>query len=187
VIFKANDIHRFLFSRENGPFLSEIQAHRNITFSCVAYLANSLLLVSRSLSISERRERILNGLHGLHHYAHAFWIEHFLQYAHLAGSLDSTEAEEVLSQVRRLLVFKRADWDAKIERNSIKVEPVQEDLDRLSVLSTASDIQNFVPQVLAFQQVLMLEGNKRSQKGIPLPQTNNSSINDPTQIFESTN
>ena len=117
------------------------------------------------MPIVERRERILSGLHGLHHYAHAFWIEHFLQYADLVGSLNSKEAEEVVTQVRRLLAFKKAAWVAKAGRNSMKIEPMQEDLARLSVLNTVSDLGDFVPQVLAFQQVLMQEDTRRSQKG----------------------
>jgi hypothetical protein len=144
-------------------------------------------LVSSYASIEDRRERILKGLHGLHHYAHAFWIEHFLKYAHLLGSLDSAEAAEVIKQVRRLLNFKKEDWVAKVGRNSIKIEPHQQDCERLAVLSTISDVADFVPEVLAFQQVLVQEDNRRSQKGILNASNPPNPLLTAVQIFENIN
>lgn len=68
---------------KSGPFLRKDQAHHDITFSCVSYLLTSLSLKTSGSTMEQRSLRILRGLHGLHHYAHEFWIEHILQYAKL--------------------------------------------------------------------------------------------------------
>jgi len=123
--------------------------------------------VSSTIEVKERQERILKGFHGLHHYAHAFWIEHLLQYANALGTLNSIQAQGLTAQVRHMLAFKKNDWITMVGEIALKRESETDDIpSRASILSSDSDIHEFVPQVLAFQRALFQEHRvQRSQKG----------------------
>jgi hypothetical protein len=164
----ANEILRFLLSEQSGPFINELQAHYNIAFSCASYLATSLCLASSTIDIKERQDRILKGFHGLHHYSHAFWIEHLLQYANSLDSQKSNDDQSLTAQVRHLLAFKKTDWISKVQEIALKRENESEEISsRALILSSDSDIHEFVPAVLAFQRALFQKHRvQRSQKGM---------------------
>jgi hypothetical protein len=73
-----------------------------MAFSCVSYLSSSLSLISPSMTDFEAENRIIKGYHGLHSYAHEFWIEHLLRFSFSKLCYSHADAEALIQQLNRL-------------------------------------------------------------------------------------
>lgn len=68
-------MHKF-----SGPFIQQPEAEYDLTLACVAYLRFSITLIDAEFSEEERTIRVSKGLHGIHLYAHEYWLDHLLSY-----------------------------------------------------------------------------------------------------------
>jgi hypothetical protein len=73
-----------------------------MAFSCVSYLSSSLSLISPSMTDFEAELRIIKGYHGLHSYAHEFWIDHLLRFRLSKLCNSSADAEALIQQLNHL-------------------------------------------------------------------------------------
>ena len=93
----------YLVHSQSGPFLEIAEAHFNVAMSCVINLTTCLDLVPKHDGIAEKdlEARVVTGSYGLQSYAHAFWVEHLLEY--LGGiSCVSSKAIELIALVENL-------------------------------------------------------------------------------------
>lgn len=59
-------------------------AHANMAFSCLAYLATSVSLISDTYDQHLRLKEVAQGTHGFCRYACTYWVEHLLKFLKLA-------------------------------------------------------------------------------------------------------
>ncbi len=151
---------RYILHPDSGPFLQETKSHYDVAFSCVTYLLTSLCFIYPSVPDDEIRRRIVKGYHGLHLYANEFWIEHVLQYAKMQKTTGSEILESFVSQLERLLQFRRESWS--LEPSSLSTSSLPGITGRSIVLSKVPEIQRLTSDILAFRVVLAQE--KHTQK-----------------------
>jgi hypothetical protein len=107
--------------------------------------------------MEQRSLRIIHGLHGLHHYAHEFWIEHILQYAKLRKMSNLDLPCQLYQQVTRLEAF----WKDSSFTQSEKLNPSSTLLslvsDRVSCLESFPALSKMVKSILLFRGLLAQE------------------------------
>lgn len=142
---------------KSGPFLRKDQAHHDIAFSCVSYLLTSLSLKTSVSTIEQRSLRILHGLHGLHRYAHEFWIEHILQYVKLRKISNLDLPFQLTQQLTGLEAF----WKESSSTPSEKLNPSSPLLalvsERVSCLESFPALSKMVKSILIFRGLLAQE------------------------------
>lgn len=153
----------------SGPFLSSVTAHCNITYSCISYLSTSLVLIDPTCTPNNARTRVLQGYHGLHHYADEFWIDHLLQYFKLKGSFDKV----LLVALERALQFQKYNLlqnnNAKFAKNTLPLS-LHKRFELISAMSGVPELRSFIQKILLFRthSALNENGTGMSQKGIRL-------------------
>jgi hypothetical protein len=143
---------RYILHPSSGPYLQEGHAHFDVAFSCVAYLSSSICLISPSMADFEAENRIIKGYHGLHNYAHEFWIHHLLRFSFPALCDSSTNAEALVQQVNCLSQSQRSLphlYDTQMA-NSNEVHSGSHE--HLPSWSQFPNIQQFLEKVLIFQK-----------------------------------
>jgi hypothetical protein len=83
------DRNRYILHVDSGPFISSLQAHYDITFSCLAVLDSSLhIATTSSFPVPQEalESSIAKGFFNLHQYATRFWMDHLGAY--LQGCAD---------------------------------------------------------------------------------------------------
>lgn len=150
IFSNTNESIRYVLNQVSGPFLSETTAHCNITFSCISYLSTSLSLIDPGRTPDEVRIQVLQGYHGLHHYADEFWMDHLLEYFKLKGMLD----QPLLSVIDKALEFQKYDLSQSSEEELDK-ESYPSSITKLMVLvsrmSATPEVQTFIRKLLIFR------------------------------------
>jgi hypothetical protein len=91
---------------------------------------------------------VLQGYHGLHHYADKFWIDHLLQYFKLRGGIDRL----ILVALEKLLPFQKYSVLQGNDRDLDKSTLPPSVTDRIELLSRMSDI----PEIKLFIRKLLI-------------------------------
>jgi hypothetical protein len=156
---------RYILHPSSGPYLQECHAHFDMAFSCVSYLSSSICLISPSMTDFEAENRIIKGFHGLHRYAHEFWIDHLLRFS-LSKLCDSpAETKALVQQVDCLSQSQSLPhlYDTPMA-NSIEVYSGSHE--HLSSWYQFPNIQRFLEKVLVFRKRLEQErSNTNSPEG----------------------
>ena len=149
--FLMTNLLRYIVQRQGAKaFIDVEQAHRNITFSCTAYLNTSLALHPIHSTEDQRAKLVASGFYGLQTYASKFWLQHFQKYLATRGE-DQPIAEELLSQLTLLLRYRK--------QNAVNTSSYQQTysssemaLNRLlpSFHKQHSAVKEFVAEVLEF-------------------------------------
>jgi hypothetical protein len=108
ISFLVMIVSRYLLHPLSGPQLSPFSAHRDIVFSCLAYLSTCSIFLGNS-SRDHLNRVVVKGYHNLYGYVHEFWIPHLLAYIELwevnGSSLE--EWDEVDKRLQALYHFER--------------------------------------------------------------------------------
>ncbi|KAH8587407.1 hypothetical protein B0O99DRAFT_733524 [Bisporella sp. PMI_857] len=83
----------------SGPFLHYHEAHYNLAISCINYLNMGHCFIDDTISDAERQFRVVNGFHGLHHYANKYWFQHLYQCVKCASPVPDDVLEDILEEV----------------------------------------------------------------------------------------
>ncbi|KAJ8067481.1 hypothetical protein OCU04_004825 [Sclerotinia nivalis] len=141
----------------SGPYLQESHAHFDMAFSCVSYLLSSMCLISPSIKDFEAENRIIKGYHGLHRYAHEFWIDHLLRFS-LSKLCDSPADTEALVQQVDYLSQSQKPLTKLYDNPRANSNDVHSGShEHLLSWSQSPNIQQFLEKVLVFRKVLEQE------------------------------
>jgi hypothetical protein len=86
----------------SGPFITALNAEKNISLTLVTYLCSSFALIDSQVRNEEKIVDVAKGFHGLHLYANEFWVAHFLEYIEVNAELDQRMLDSVLERVLAL-------------------------------------------------------------------------------------
>ena len=147
--------YRYILHIDSGPFLRKDIAHRNIAFSCAAYLTSSLCFIEPTISEYENRLRVVKGYHSLHRYAQEYWFEHLLEFARLRSTLTLSSDNDLIERVRALRRFEKEDLppEFSVELSCRDVSSS----DSNSILENEPEIQEFLDKVLVFRDIVNKE------------------------------
>ncbi|KAH7355340.1 hypothetical protein BKA65DRAFT_395437 [Rhexocercosporidium sp. MPI-PUGE-AT-0058] len=89
------------------PFIQLRKAHFDIAFACVCYLNSSLSLLPGRCPREDQIESVIDGFHGLFHYASQFWYMHLNEYCKGEGNQQVQLPEAMRAQLVKLLLFRK--------------------------------------------------------------------------------
>jgi hypothetical protein len=161
---KANS-YRYVLQeeyRDRVSFLQALNAHHNISFSCITYLNTSLPLLPSNSTDESRIGTVIQGFHGLQLYANKFWYKHLLQYCELQDIRPVQFSQELLQQLRLLLRFQKNNRkEACFETGSDGISAADQSVG-LEMLDHLPEIKSMVSDVIAFKT--KLDRNDSSDK-----------------------
>lgn len=163
ISFLVMIVSRYLLHPLSGPQLSPFSAHRDIVFSCLAYLSTCRIFLGNT-SRDQLNRVVVKGYHNLYGYVHEFWVPHLLAYIELweANGSSLKEWDEVDKRLRALHHFERLAMSGHSLRfTSVEEAPPLEPTSRALAMITRSkpnlDIElgrlpQFVRRAIAFRQ-----------------------------------
>jgi len=162
---KGTNTYRYVLQEEyraRVSFIHGLNAHHNISFSCITYLNTSLHLLPSYSTDESRIRTVIQGFHGLQLYANKFWYKHLLQYCRLQGIRPVQFSQEFLQQLRLLLRFKNNNhYEAPSEDENDGKITADQDVG-LEMLDHLPEIKSMVLDVITFKA--QLEKNDSSDK-----------------------
>jgi hypothetical protein len=108
---------------------------------------------------------VLQGYHGLHHYADEFWIDHLLRYFKLRGGFD----KPILVALDKVLPFQKYSVlqgnDRELDKDTLPPS-VTDRMELLSRMSENPEIRLFIRKLLIFRAEWSLDKDTgESRKG----------------------
>ncbi|PQE30167.1 hypothetical protein CJF32_00003620 [Rutstroemia sp. NJR-2017a WRK4] len=137
--------------RAGSPFICREKAHLDITFSCVAFLNSCISLLPINSTEAQRAIIIVRGSYGLQIYADRFWYKHLLLYCGLLIQHQGQFSAELLSQLQRLLRFRKEDSRPPVPLPKSGTEKNLAEDTRLEALNYWADLKRFVSDVVEFR------------------------------------
>jgi hypothetical protein len=135
---------RYILSEISGPYINQAEAHFDIAFSCVAYHSSSLCLRIETRTDAECLRLIVGGYHNLHAYAHAFWLDHVLEFAEFRKHISKEQLNALNSQLLLLATsFKPAIPPSTCHDEEMQIHKMNSIFEALSCWESKIYIQNF--------------------------------------------
>ena len=141
----------------SGPFITALNAEKNISLALITYLCSSFALIVSQV-ISEKILDVAKGFHGLHLYANEFWVAHLLEYVEVNTELDQNMLDPVLERVLALcdihdFIALPTD-DTEEGENLVSRESRQLDGDHpaLQKLEAHLDIRDFLRNIIEYRE-----------------------------------
>ncbi|RFU24742.1 hypothetical protein B7463_g11594, partial [Scytalidium lignicola] len=157
VIFAHFTVKEFMLHTISGPFITALNAERNISLALVTYLCSSFALIDSRVRDEEKIADVAKGFHGLHLYANEFWVAHFLEYIEVNTELDQHMLDPVLERVLALcdahdLITLPTD-DTEEEEDLVSRESQQPDgHPALQKLEAHFDIRDFLGKIIEYRE-----------------------------------
>ncbi|PQE21380.1 hypothetical protein CJF30_00008252 [Rutstroemia sp. NJR-2017a BBW] len=124
------------------------------TLNFVHFSAKDLSLISPLMTDFEAEIRIIKGYHGLHSYAHEFWIDHLLRFKLSKLCNSSADAEALIQQLNHLTQSQKSLTIPYDVPRANSDDPKSVSRENLLSWSQFPDIQQFLGKVLSFREQL---------------------------------
>lgn len=134
--------------------IEQVEAHCDLSSSCVATLVSGLSLLDRDLIKEDRLRRIASGIYGLVPYAIKYWTEHLCSYASNGGSLVPDHPlpmllDSLLSKHDQMFQLTQADSIVPI---STPQNPSQDEPDKRLELLSQLPVYSLLGQSIQFRR-----------------------------------
>jgi hypothetical protein len=149
-----SDLCRYILKtscRDRDPFISVEDANFAISFACVAYLNSSSCLIYTDGTAENLAPLVIQGFHGLHHYASQFWFKHLLDYYKLRIRRNVPPPTDLVDQLEMLLTFQKAEGPQISDKSQFSVSKQIADI---TVLDELPLVKTFVSKIISFRHSL---------------------------------
>ena len=123
-----------------------------IILSCLLTTNDCFELFYPSISDDQMRRRVLNGYHGLFHYAQDYMIEHLIRYVSDANN-DEIHGTVLIDQVTRLNKSKRELTQAK-RGDLTKCTVTRGEAALLKILKSKPEIRDLIAMFIAYRKLV---------------------------------
>ncbi|KAH6719009.1 hypothetical protein BKA61DRAFT_629792 [Leptodontidium sp. MPI-SDFR-AT-0119] len=93
--------------QDGHPFVMVSKAHRDIAFACICHLNSAFSLIPGRCPREDQIEAVIDGFHGLFHYASQFWYMHLLEYCKEEANQTAQLLDGMRNQLEKLLIFRK--------------------------------------------------------------------------------